>query len=370
MTNHDSQVNFQDLFVNLLSKLSEREQEVLKNRYHLTSNLDKKATLKQIGDTYNITRERVRQIEKEAVRKFVEHAKAEEFAIPLKQIEQAYITFLEQKGGLVREDHLLEDFVNKNHNFDELHTNAFLFALEHFFGSTHKVENHDALYSAWKLQNVELETIVQLITQLEQILEQEKKLYGQTEMLELAKASLTEELKTLLNDYTFKHGLDLENFLESYLQTTSKIEKNILGEWGLANWDTIKPKKLGDKIKLVFQKVKKPLHFRDIAENIGNAKFDHKKICAATVHNELIANDGFVLIGRGLYALKDWGYSTGTVAEIIKQVLEQAGGPMTKEDIYNKVLEQRQVNKSTIYLTLINRDRFTKTSDGKFDTLK
>ena len=155
MTNHDSQVNFQDLFVNLLSKLSEREQEVLKNRYHLTSNLDKKATLKQIGDTYNITRERVRQIEKEAVRKFVEHAKAEEFAIPLKQIEQAYITFLEQKGGLVREDHLLEDFVNKNHNFDELHTNAFLFALEHFFGSTHKVENHDALYSAWKLQNVE-----------------------------------------------------------------------------------------------------------------------------------------------------------------------------------------------------------------------
>ncbi len=370
MINENEKISFQELFTNLLSKLSEREQEVLKNRYYLTNDLQKKATLKQIGDNYNITRERVRQIEKEAVRKFVEFAKGQEFATSLNQIEQDYLTYLEQQGGLVREDYLLEDFVSSNHEFGNLHTNAFLFVLENLFDSTTKVDNHDSFHNIWILNDFDIENVAELISQLQQTLENEKKLYGHTEMLDLTKSNLNDDLSSFLNDQATKHNLDIASFLETYLNSTSKIEKNILDQWGLANWETISPKKLGDKINLVFQRIKKPLHFRDIADKINQANFDHKKICAATVHNELIANDGFVLIGRGLYALKDWGYTTGTVAEIINQILSESGEPLTKESIYEKVLGQRQVNKSTIYLTLINRDKFTKDENGKFGLIK
>jgi hypothetical protein len=364
------QTNFQELFVNLLSKLSEREQDVLKNRYHLTSDLPKKATLKQIGDTYNITRERVRQIEKEAIRKLVEQAGDSEFSTDLTQIENEYINYLEKNGGVVREDHLLENFVSTEHDLDFLHSNAFLFALGNLFNSTEKVDNHDSFHNVWKLGDVDLDHIAELITKLEAVLVKEEKVYERAQMLELAKSNLTEQLEASLQKYTSKHGLDINDFLGSYLHSTSKIESNILDEWGLSHWDSIKPKKLGDKINLVFRKITKPLHFREIADKINESKFDHKNICAATVHNELIANDNFVLIGRGLYALKDWGYSTGTVADIIKGILEKANKPMTKDEIYEEVLKQRLVNKSTIYLTLINKNKFDKTSEGRFDILR
>ena len=160
--------------------------------------------------------------------------------------------------------------------------------------------------------------------------------------------------------------MNLEDFIENYLHTSQTIEKNILDKWGLVHWETVKPKKLGDKIFLVFQKVNEPLHFRDIADKINQANFDHKNICAATVHNELIANDKYVLIGRGIYAIKDWGYSIGTVADIIERILTESEKPLSKSDIYEEVLRQRKVNKSTIYLTLINKDKFNKTAEGLF----
>jgi len=149
-----------------------------------------------------------------------------------------------------------------------------------------------------------------------------------------------------------------------------KVEKNILNTWGLAEWPDVRPKKLSDKIHLVFTKVEKPLHFRDVAEMINTSNFDKKTICAATVHNELIANEGYVLIGRGIYAKKDWGYTPGTVTDIIVRILNDESRPMSKDEIYQEVLKQRQVNPSTIYLSLINKDKFNKVEGGLFELNK
>ena len=83
-------------------------------------------------------------------------------------------------------------------------------------------------------------------------------------------------------------------------------------------------------------------------------------------YNELILDDKYILIGRGIYAVKDWGYSEGTVADVITGILKGAEKPLNRDQIYQQVLEQRQVNKSTIYLTLINKDKFNKTQEGLF----
>lgn len=363
-----SEVNFQELLVNLLTNLSEREQEVLRKRYHLTNDLEKRATLKQIGDYYNITRERVRQIEKEAIRKLIELREAKEYASSLQTLEEKFVSYLEENGGLAREDFLLKEHAVKNHNFDYFHTNSFLFVLDKMLESVDKEYENEALYPIWHLKGFSLDTVVNYLEEVKKEIEVNKTLHTQEEVLALAEKKMPADLKAAVDNFLSKHSqVELKQVLESYLAASTGVEKNILGQWGLADWESIGPKKLGDKIHLIFQKDNQPLHFRDIADLINEAKFDHKKICAATVHNELIANTNYVLVGRGIYALKDWGYQSGTVADIIISILKAANRAMTKEEVYTEVLKQRKVNKSTIYLTLINKDKFDKIGANLFN---
>ncbi|MFH0779801.1 MAG: sigma factor-like helix-turn-helix DNA-binding protein [Parcubacteria group bacterium] len=371
MENINSKINFQDLLVNLLSKLSVREQDVLKQRYQLISELEDKATLREIGEAYNITRERVRQIEAEAIRKLSELATEKQFANDLKSLEAELVAHLERSGGLVREDILLSDFAKKNYGLDFLHENAYLFVLEHLFDSAERVGDLDSFYAVWKLNDFDIAHVARLVENLEKHFSEHKNLQSDEEIVGLAKEKLHDELKAELEKILAKHSdLRLEDIIESYLNSTSKLEKNIMNQWGMSEWENVRPKKLGDKINLTFLQHKEPLHFRDIAAKINSYKFDAKNICPATVHNELIANDKFVLIGRGVYALKDWGYSEGTVADIISRILQEAGQPLAKQEIFDQVLKQRKVNPSTIYLSLINRDKFEKLGGNKYGLKK
>ena len=51
------------------------------------------------------------------------------------------------------------------------------------------------------------------------------------------------------------------------------------------------------------------MHFKEVAEAIS--KTFGKKTHYATCHNELIKDSRFVLVGRGMYALAEWGYQAG-----------------------------------------------------------
>jgi hypothetical protein len=357
-------VNFNELLNEMLLKLSDRDQDILKKRFHLTNDLEKKATLKAIGDFYNITRERVRQLERDAINKLVELKKEQQFADQLNTLESELLGYLKSKGGVVREDHLLEDFVNGNYTTDKFHSNAFLFVFDKLVDGVNQVNGHEDFHKSWSLKELSLDNVSGLVQAIVSKLDGEKKLHESKDILAVADALLSDELKSELT--SFENSGELNAYLENYLHASNKIDKNILDKWGLVAWETVRPKKLADKIKLIFDKSGEPLHFRDLAQNINTANFDHKNICAATVHNELIANDEYVLIGRGIYAKKDWGYSAGTVGDIIERLLKEHNAPMTKDEIYNQVLEQRKVNKSTIYLTLINKEKFEKVDGGKF----
>ena len=90
---------------------------------------------------------------------------------------------------------------------------------------------------------------------------------------------------------------------------------------------------------------------------------------AQTVHNELIKDPRFILVGRGTYALKEWGYQSGTVKEVIGQLLKE-NGPLTKEEILKKVLETRLVKPNTILINLQNRQYFSRDKNNKYSLTK
>ena len=141
----------------------------------------------------------------------------------------------------------------------------------------------------------------------------------------------------------------------------SKLLSTLNNQWGLAKWPTVNPKNIRDKIFVVLEKHKEPMHFNDIAQAISSSDFKRKDVTVQAIHNELIKDSRFVLIGRGIYALDKWGYSKGTVADIISKILKKAGDEgLSRKEIVKQVLKERKVKETTVLLNLQNKELYTR----------
>jgi hypothetical protein len=154
-----------------------------------------------------------------------------------------------------------------------------------------------------------------------------------------------------------------DTVVRRYLSLSKMIGRNQLGEWGLITSPNIRAKGMRDYAFLVIRKHGSPIHFREVAKQIE--KLFGKKAHVATTHNELIKDPRFVLVGRGLYALAEWGYMSGVVKDVIKKVIEKHG-PLTKDQVIEKVLKERYVKENTIIVNLQNPKYFKKDREGKY----
>ena len=146
----------------------------------------------------------------------------------------------------------------------------------------------------------------------------------------------------------------------------SKLLATLNGVWGLAKWPAVNPRNIRDKIFVILEAHKEPMHFSDIAKEIRESNFKRKNVTIQAIHNELIKDQRFVLIGRGIYALSSWGYKKGTISEIITGILEKAGEPLSREDIVRQVLKTRKVKETTILLNLQNKKLFKKVDKNSY----
>jgi len=146
----------------------------------------------------------------------------------------------------------------------------------------------------------------------------------------------------------------------NFLDLAHKIEKNVFDEWGLVQWKQIVPKDVGDKAYLVLKQHGKPEHYSKITELINDSKFDNRTAYKETVHNELIKDNRFILVGRGIYALSEWGYKPGVVADVIREILNSSQKPLPKDRIIEEVLKRRHVKRNTILVGLSNKKLFKK----------
>jgi len=150
------------------------------------------------------------------------------------------------------------------------------------------------------------------------------------------------------------------------LASISKQLAHLHGRWGLIKWPMVNPKNIRDKIYVILHDVKKPMHFSEIATAIKKSDFKRKDVTTQAIHNELIKDKRFVLIGRGIYALKEWGYKKGTVADVIAEVLHKEGGPLHRDEIVRRVLKSRQVKETTILLNLQGKSQFKRVAKATY----
>lgn len=345
--------NPQEIISALLKILSTKEEDILRRRHGL--NGKQSETLEAIGKLYNVTRERIRQIENVAIGKI----KGEkQFQKQIDAVQHPVLVILrEEGGGIMEEDYLLEKLLGLSS--DTLASRySILFLLTYFLDD--KVEQHrptDTLKQGWKMKTTPLGFSESLIEALHEIFVQRNE--------PLPAEHVWEHFEK--TPFAATHAARLSPaIVNAHLELSQHIDRNPFSEYGLRAWGSIVPKRMNDKIYLILKRQGEPMHFNDITSAINKVKFDHRKAYPPTVHNELILNDRYVLVGRGVYALKEWGYKPGIVSEVIKDILGQTPNGFTRDEIMQKVLEQRVVKKNTIYLALTNKETFEKMSDGRY----
>jgi hypothetical protein len=328
----------------LLSVLTKRGQDVIISRYGLGAKAQK-LTLDAIGKKYNITRERVRQIENHSLATIRKSKAYKDSEATFAELKQAVLNL----GGLVAEKDLLKHFSS-----DVATQNHFHFLL--VIGEEFKREKEDEEFKHRWHVDPELSQKVQSAL---------RKLYSKLSDDELIVegdliASFLEEVRDLNEKYRN------DEVIKRWLSISHKIGKNPLGEWGRSSSPNVNAKGMRDYAFLVIRRHGSPIHFKEVAKAI--TLYFNKKAHVATTHNELIKDKRFVLVGRGLYALSEWGYMSGVVKDVIRKILEKEG-PLTKEKIVEKVLKERYVKENTILVNLQNTKYFKKDKEGRYSNV-
>ena len=325
----------------MLSVLPERSRDVLTKRYGLGQD-NEVYTLESIGQAYGITRERVRQIENHGLQVI---QKSDAYKEHNHLFEELHNHIVELGGGIVAEhillDKLSSDTSTRNHLF-------FLMILSDFFYRSRENPHYE---HRWFTQK-------QVAEAIEESLNKVYKTLGRDELI--SEQEILTRFRNELDSVYHEHD---DEVLKRWLLISKKIGRNPLGDWGPTSSPNVRVKGIRDYAYLAVKRHGSPMHFKEVAEAIHEL-FDHKAH-TATTHNELIKDKRFVLVGRGLYALTEWGYSAGVVKDVLRELLSKEG-PLSREEIIDKVRKERYVKDNTIVVNLQDTNHFKRLANGTY----
>lgn len=313
----------------------EREREIISRRFGLNGH---KETLEQIGEMLSITRERVRQLEKAILIRL--RIAAEDGRIAdLAPAEKLIVRNLTEMGRAARASDLAKKILGREATAVEKANFSFLGEISPVLTI---INENDKYYNTISIAEYGDEKAIRVKVD---------------EIVSLVKANKKPmSIDELDEKLSYEHPSHIEA-----IARLSKQLSTLNGQWGLTKWPTVNPKNIRDKIYVVLEEKHEPMHFNDIAKAIGSSDFKRKDVTVQAIHNELIKDPRFVLIGRGIYALDAWGYQKGTVSDIIKKILAKAGDEgISRKEIVKQVLKERKVKETTVLLNLQNKALFTK----------
>ncbi|MCR4280906.1 MAG: hypothetical protein NUV88_01070 [Candidatus Kaiserbacteria bacterium] len=328
----------------LLSDLPDRSRHILTDRFGLGTKSEER-TLDAIGKEYGITRERIRQIEKHGLSAVRESSGYKAHAPSFEDLKRA----LHALGAVLSDETVLSEIAENATDRKHL---VFLLTVGHQFTDRREDSNYRA---RWYVDE-------QLADQVE------RALANLHESIDLEKLTPEEEFLQIFAEALKKEGIKNRpnEILTRWLNISKRIGRNPLGEWGLTESPHVRIKNTRDFAYLTLKRHGSPMHFTEVAKGID--ELFQRETHPATTHNELIKDNRFVLVGRGLYALKEWGYQPGVVRDVIKRVLESEG-PLSREDIMERVKRERYVKDATIAVNL-QSNIFIQLPDGLFGLAK
>lgn len=333
-------LNIEQVVSDILQTIErEREREIVSRRFGL---FDRKETLEQIGELLGITRERVRQLEKAVIQRL--GAAAANKQLPhVEEVQKLLCDHVTAMGGAARIQDLSGKLNKDNSRLDQARI-AFLSELAPKLAV---IDDNDFYYHAVGL--VTLHDEKKMKEQVSKIIETIKGIGEPAEIAQIAEA---------VGDKDSRHTAALAS-ISKQLATLNK-------RWGLVKWPMVNPKNIRDKIYVILKEHGKHMHFNEIAAAIKQSSFKRKDVTTQAIHNELIKDKRFVLIGRGIYALKEWGYEKGTVADIITEVLKKSKDPLHRDEIVKRVLKSRYVKETTILLNLQGKPQFKRVAKATY----
>jgi hypothetical protein len=339
--NNDSKASFFDLANNLLSAESGRAQEIVKMRFGLEQ--EQPQTLEKIGRDHKITRERVRQIIGDVLKRL----KQKKNDVNFKEAEDRVIFTIANNDGIMEENKLID----KLSGGDRKEANAVVF-FRTLSGKVIVIEEKGEVKESWAVSGDVLVKVKDIRNIAKEIFVKEKKLLTDEEIIGKISQRLAE-----------KKAIFSKEQILNYLAVLADVQKNKFAKWGIAGWKEINPKGTRERIYLILKEKREPLHFTEIAKFIDQHGLSKRKAHPQTVHNELIKDERFVLVGRGIYALKEWGYKRGTIQEVLHDILGKSQKSLTKEEILKEVMKLRKVKKATVMINLNNSKIFEKANN-------
>jgi len=325
----------------ITSNLQERARDVIMNRFGLNVDAERK-TLEEIGKKYNITRERVRQIEDAALALIKKSSAYKEEQAIFDELKQ----LIHSLGSIVAESDLLSHISKDKNTQNHIH---FYLELGDLF-KKHREDNN--FKTRWSVDDEIATKVHDSLKKLYESLS-DQDLILETEMIK----KFFDQMGILAEQYKN------DEIAKRWLSMSKTISKNPLGEWGKTSSPNVRARGVKDYAFLVMRRHGSPMHFKEVADAIS--KTFNRKTHYATCHNELIKDPRFVLVGRGLYALAEWGYKTGIAREVIRDILKREG-PLSKEDVVERVMKERYFKKNTILVNLVNPKYFKKNKNGLY----
>ena len=326
------QVDLQELLDSLFMVLTDKEAAVIRKRFALKG--EQKQTLEKIGKHFNVTRERIRQIESIALSKLKRTVRTTR----LDEVNSLAKEIIRNHGGLLREDKLITECLKRIAGSQDV-DGAVLRLSYSIDPDLQQGSRAQTFLTFWRLDSLAMDDVSLIVNNIVKILKKRKSCMNADEIVSAIQA---------LN--LFDGRIPSRELIVSCLEIDERLREISEGR-GLTDWRFVRPRSIRDKVEIILRKEGEPLHFMEIANRIKDAQFDHKNVTVQAVHNELIRYPQFVLVGRGLYALKEWGYEPGTVADVIEKILLDKG-PLSKKEIIAEVGKQRTVKVGTISLNL------------------
>lgn len=343
------QINLQELLGDLFLVLTQKETEVVKRRFALAGQT--KQTLEKIGKHFNVTRERIRQIESIALSKLKRTVRTTKF----NEVNEMAKGILRAHGGILLSSELISSVLKRLPvTGAEVLDGSILrlsFSIDNEMASEGRTLTHKPF---WRLSTLSMDDIEMTIDMAVKLLQKRRACLKSQELVSSIQAMPA-----------FQGRTPSQELILSCLSVDERL-KEIPEGWGLTEWRFVRPRSIRDKVEIILKKVARPMHFMEIANTIKEAGFDHKNVTVQAVHNELIRYPQFVLVGRGLYALKEWGFEPGTVADIIENILKKKGA-LSKKQIIEEVAKQRTVKVGTISLNLQKMPYFVRVGRAVYD---